>query len=134
LLIAGLIWGVFNFMSFKRLAEVDGKIVGYEIGEKRKRLPIVEFQGSGGKTVRFTNDPSRMIGGTTLHVGKPNVEMLSTNDEMTVVKVMYSPNNPDRAHIKNFRNLLLGPVILLMIGIVFALAQIPAVAGILENL
>ena len=127
LILTGVVWEIFSFISSKRLIEAEGKIIGYERATsdrgRLKRLPIIEFQGPDGKNVRFTDDPSAMLGGTTVHIGQPDVDMLNPNDELEVVKVVYNPKEPSRANIKNFRNLLLGPIILICIGIGFAFSQ-----------
>ena len=136
LVIAGILWGVFNLIFLLRAKETTGKIVG-EKSHRTNRSgttysPIVEFIGPDGKTVEFSENlgSSADLGAITgifqllssLLRGKG---LNAAAEDIATVRVVYDPRKPTRAHIKSFQYLFFFPTLLAVIGVVIILLDNP---------
>lgn len=145
LAIAGIVWGLVNFIFLLRATETTGTIVGETSHRTNKSgtmyRPIVEFQGPDGKTVQFTERlGSTSDSGFIIGVSKMIVSLLrgrnldQAGEDAATVRVVYDPNKPSRAHIKSFQYLFLVPTILIVAGAIVSQFDNPAFLGFLEGL
>jgi len=103
-----------NILFSLRAQRTTGTVVGYKSSRSARggggEAEIVEFTGPDGKTVQFTEKVYR----TRI------IQM-----EGHTVKVLYDPNNPQRARINSFATLYLIPIILAVVGIALILFNLP---------
>lgn len=142
-LLIGALWWLYNFNFILRATETTGKIIDHKNdGSHGMIRPIVEFQGPDGKMLTFTEatgHASETSGGfLELIIILPVLiwQMFAnrnkadqTIDTPEIVKVVYDPNNPSRAHIKSFWYFYGRPMILIAIGLFVGISGIPFIAA-----
>lgn len=113
-LVGGLLWGLKRISLYSEGRRTTGKVVSQEVhreedeetGKRTKSFyPIVEFETTGGETVRFRGSTGRQKG--------PDFP------EGTPVRVIYDPANPSNAQMANFSQFWLGPMTLTIAGAIF---------------
>jgi hypothetical protein len=142
LIVIGGAWWLYNLAFLSRATETTGKIVGYDNGGGGRHStlrPIVEFQSSDGHLITFTNrngQQSESSGGfLELLIILPILlfqifskkEKENTPEEVEMVQVLYDPNNPNRARIKNLLHIHVSPVLFIMLGFLVCAAGIPTI-------
>lgn len=129
LVIASIVWGAFNLIFLLQAKETTGKIVGEKSHRSNRSgttfSPIVAFQDPVGKTIQFTerlgsSADSGFISGVSKLIyslvrGK---SLEGAGEDACIVRVVYDPNKPSRAHIKGFQYLFLVPTILIVTGVI----------------
>jgi hypothetical protein len=116
----GLAWGSKRYQLMSGHLTAQGKVVEQAVhqppakklrrGERQEGagyFPVVEFETPEGETIRFQ--------GTTGGEGKPIMET------GTPVTVAYAAADPSNAMIVEFKQAWLGPLVLLVSGLVFLL-------------
>ena len=138
ILIGGFWWSTI-LIFLLRVKETTGKILSLETSRTRNASrTLAEFQTEDGKTIQFTTYTGRSLGIFEFLIlipillvrylyqkalGKVTVETYDGD----VVKILYDPNNPNRAHINNFNYLHSRPLTLIMLGIFISMSSIPVV-------
>jgi hypothetical protein len=141
LILIGGFWWSTVLIFLLRAKETTGKILSLETSRHRNASrTLAEFQTEDGKTIQFTTYTGRSLGIFEFFIlipillvrylyqkalGKVTVE---TYDGDTV-KILYDPNNPNRAHINNFNYLHSRPLALIMLGALISIGAIPVVSN-----
>ena len=125
-IIPGIIWGLFLLAFRLRSKEAIGTIVDTHTGQGELgqiSAPIVEFQLPDGKKVTFTEKT---------HSNETIFDMIGSifskfvlKKDLNQVRVLYDPNNPEKARVNSFNYLYFMPVSLLLIGFCIILYAIP---------
>jgi len=122
-IIPSIVWGIFILAFRIRSREAVGTIVGYHGREGSSQAPIVEFELPDGKKVTFT-EPT--------HATESIFDTISDlfnrfvlKKDLNRVKVLYDPNDPQKARVNSFKYLFLIPAILFLIGFCIILYAIP---------
>jgi hypothetical protein len=147
-LLWGGIWWLNTLIFLSRAQETTGLIVDEDVhhtGDGTYHAPIVEFQSPNGQMVRFKEKlgsgagRDENLGGLLRLVrvlfavkagrGRDKIER-----DMDTVKVVFDPDNPNRARIKSFRYLHFIPLLLITIGVCISMAGIPLFSGFISKL
>ena len=117
-----LLW---NIAFLMRSESTEGEIVGSEGSENDEgsiSQHIVQFKTKDGQTIEFTD--SALVEGSFEAI----VDLLNTfifkRETSNKVMVVYDPNNPKRARIKNFQYLYFWPLLLFFIATVACIASV----------
>lgn len=125
-----IVWAFFLIISRLRSTTAIGTIVDHVSGSTDGDMsaPVIEFQVPDGRKFTFTG----MYSNTTIP------EMLYEayreyvlKKDVTQVRVLYDPNNPQNARVNSIGNIYLMPIILFGIGICIILYSIPMFANVL---
>ena len=122
-------WALFLFISNLRYSVAIGTITGYHgaAGADNTDVfaPIVEFQLPDGRKITFTEKT---------HSNETIFDMLYhaflkyvLKKDVTQVKVLYDPNNPQKARVNSISNIYWMPIVMLVIGVCIILNSIPAI-------
>ena len=126
-IIPAIIWGLFILAFRMRSREAIGTIIDYDIGHSEHgevSAPIVEFQLPDGTKITFT-EPTHS-NETILDVVSDLFSKFALKKDLNKVKVIYDPNNPQKARVNTFGNLYFMPALLFLIGAGIILYTIPA--------
>ena len=123
-LVIGIVWGLKKYELFRSGLRTQGTIVDHykcvstSVGDPRNRtgpdvsyFPVVEFRTVAGAAIRFRGATGS---------GVPDYETGS------LVMVAYRPDNPQEAQIVNFSQLWLGPLVVIVAGLLFFLMGVGA--------
>ncbi len=132
-IIPSIVWGIF-LLSFRlRSKEAIGIIIDYHTGQSEYGqvfAPVVEFQLPDGKKITFTEKT---------HSNETIFDMIAgifskfvLKKDLNQVRVLYDPNNPEKARVNSFSYLYFMPASLLVIGFCIILYSIPIFHDILE--
>jgi len=120
-IIPALIWGLYLLAFRMRSIETVGTIVNY-VGNSETQAPVVEFQLPDSTKVTFTG----------IYSSQNILEELfdaflqhGLKKDPSQVRVLYDPNNPQKARINSFSNMYFVPVLLFVIGFCIILYAIP---------
>ena len=145
LILGGGIWWLNIWMFLLRAQETTGQIIdeaSMHLKGSASYAPVVEFQGLDGQKVIFTEKLYGSGEGTNIFsILFILTKMLwlkqqgkDVNSEINKVKVVFDPNNPQRAYIKSFQYLHFVPVLLIGIGLCISLSGTPLFSGYISNL
>lgn len=125
-IIPSIVWGLFLLAFRLRSKEAVGTIVDYHTGQGEYgevSAPVVEFQLPDGKKITFTEKTHTnetifdMIGGI--------FSKFVLKKDLNQVRVLYDPNNPEKARVNSFNYLYFMPVSMFVIGSCIILYAIP---------
>jgi hypothetical protein len=118
------IWALFLVVSRFRSSTANGTIIDHVSGSSDGDVsaPVIEFQVPDGRKFTFTGTyRNQTILDMLYEVFLKYV--LKRNE--TQVKVLYDPNNPQKARVNSFGNIYFMPIILFIIGMCIILSSIP---------
>lgn len=124
--IPSIVWGLFLLAFRLRSKEAVGTIVDYHTGQGEYgevSAPVVEFQLPDGKKITFTEKTHTnetifdMIGGI--------FSKFFLKKDLNQIRVLYDPNNPEKARVNSFNYLYFMPVSMFVIGSCIILYTIP---------
>ncbi len=124
-----LIYGISTIIFFKHLkkhgVERNGKISSYQRDEDNHKIPIIEFETIQGNSI--SKKPYYYVS-TDLSIFKYYKKNINK-----VVKVLYSPQNPERFIIKSEESFSYGGILLVIfISLVFSGLAIADISGMLN--
>ena len=107
-----------------RSSRAVGRIIDYESGstDGETAAPIIEFQTPDGRTLTFKGIFSNetvfdMLYGVFLKY--------VLKRDTSLVRVLYDPNDPQKARVNSFGNIYFLPVLLFIVGLCIMLSSIP---------
>lgn len=120
------IWALFLVVSRLRSSTANGTIIDHVAGSSDGDVsaPIIEFQLPDGRKITFTGTYSNQ---TILDMLYGAFIKYVLKRDTSQVKVLYDPNNPQKARVNSFGNIYFMPVILFIIGLGIIMYAIPAV-------
>jgi hypothetical protein len=125
-IIPAVIWGIFILAFRLRSSEAIGTIVDYHTSDGeygQLSAPIVEFQLPDGGKITFTEKIHSNE--TILDIVSGLFRKFALKQDVNKVKVLYDPNDPQKARVNTFGNLYFMPFILSLIGLCMILYAVP---------
>lgn len=127
LIVPSLVWGFF-LLSFRlRSLETTGTIIDYHTSRGIYgdiSAPVVEFRLPDGRTITFTEKTH--TSGTIFDLLSDLFSRFVLKKDTNSVKVLYDPNDPQKARVNTFTYLYFIPTLLFVIGLGLILFTIPA--------
>lgn len=107
-----------------RSSRAVGRIIDYESGstDGETAAPIIEFQTPDGRTFTFKGIFSNETVFDMLY-GVFLIYVLKR--DTSLVRVLYDPNDPQKARVNSFGNIYFLPVLLFIVGLCIMLSSIP---------
>jgi hypothetical protein len=134
-IVPSFIWALFLLINRLRSKEAIGTVIGQDAASfegSELYAPIVEFQLPDGRKITFTEK---------MHSNENILDSLFNlfskfvlKRDLDKVKVLYDPNNPQKARVNTFGNLYFMPAIIFAIGIFLILYAIPMFRDILDSI
>jgi hypothetical protein len=133
-IIPSFVWAFFLLMSRLRSSVATGTIIGHDAGSADGDVsaPIVEYQLPDGRKITFTDKV--YSNQTILDLLYELFLKYILKRDTDQVKVLYDPNNPQKARVNSFGNIYFMPIILFLIGLFISLYAIPGVHDILDSI
>lgn len=128
-IVPAIIWGAFLWSSVLRSSRAVGRIINYESGSTDGDVaaPIIEFQVPDGRKFTFKGAFSNE---TMLDALYEAFLKYVLKRDAALVRVLYDPNDPQKARVNSIGNIYLMPIILFLFGACILLYAIPATRGI----
>ena len=114
MVVAAVYFFAYNTWFWISAESAEGEVVGWEdmetrpgpipVGEKRAKSSLVLFENSAGEEIFFSTDVGSEPG-------------LHSKGEKVIV--LYNDQDPQKAMIRDFKSMYLGPLLLLPFGAVF---------------
>lgn len=124
------VWALFLIVSRLRSSTAIGTIIDHVAGSTDGDVsaPIIEFQLPDGRKITFTGMYSNE---TILDMLYHAFLKYVLKKDTAQVRVLYNPNNPQKARVNSFGNIYFMPVILFGIGVCIILYSIPVFSNFL---
>lgn len=125
-ILPAVIWGIFILAFRLRSSEAIGTIVDYHTSDGeygQLSAPIVEFELPDGRKITFTEQTHSNE--TVFDIVSDLFSKFVLKKDLNKVRVIYDPNDPQKARVNTFGNLYFMPVILFSIGLCLILYAIP---------
>ena len=125
-IVPSVIWGIFIPAFRLRSSEAIGTIVDYHTGQGKYgevSAPVVEFQVPDGRKFTFTE--KKHTNETIFDTVSDLFSKFFLKKDPNQVKVLYDPNDPQKARVNAFAYLYFMPTILFLIGICTILYAFP---------
>ncbi len=134
-IVPSFIWALFLLVARLRSKEAIGTVIGQDANSfegSELYAPIVEFQLPDGRKITFTE--KMHSNETILDILYNLFSRFVLKRDLDKVKVLYDPNNPQKARVNTFGNLYFMPAIVFLIGIFLILYAIPMFRDILDSI
>lgn len=118
------VWALFLVVSRLRSNTATGTIIDHAAGSTDGDVsaPVIEFQVPDGRKFTFTGIYSNSTIPDMLYEAFLKYVL---KKDTTQVRVLYDPNNPQKARVNSFGNIYFMPIILFGIGVCIILYSIP---------
>lgn len=128
-----ILWGVFLLSSVLHSSRAVGRIINYESGSTDGDVaaPIIEFQVPDGRKFTFKGAFSNATILDALY--EAFLKYVLKRDD-SLVRVLYDPNDPQKARVNSIGNIYFMPIILFLFGSCMILYAIPATRGIFTQI
>jgi hypothetical protein len=124
-IVPGFIWALVLLALRLRSKEAIGTVIGHDTVSSGDDLyaPIVEFLLPDGRKITFTEKTHSNE--TILDILYKLFSKLVLKQDTDKVRVLYDPNNPQKARVNSFGTIYFMPAFLFIIGFCIILYSIP---------